>query len=196
MNNNTDNILSTMYEVFKNYDLNENFTQEDIDDKFIEMMSDYKNYNKLMNAAFSIDESILGQYHINESEITNKSIVYNIKKFGPTYKHIYEAFTKCFEYVNPKTFNAEELKQKNAWNYLIDWYNANHNTNKDELKVIINMFMQNPDISSDGIKNALDTFRQLYKDSISHHMNEDQWNDMLNIFMQKIDNSEDPKKFK
>ena len=29
-----------------------------INDRFLEMMSDYKNYNKLMNAAFSINTSV------------------------------------------------------------------------------------------------------------------------------------------
>jgi len=185
---NNDEKLRKMYDVFVNYDIDDNTT---VNDKFLEMMSDYKNFNTLMNCAFGLDTSHL----VNESStIDDKRIVYNIKKFGPLYKNIYESYRKCFEYIEPKTFNAEEIKHKNAWNYLVDWYNANHNTSKDELKAVINMFMQNPDISSDGIKNALDTFIQFYKDSIPRRINEYQWNDMINIFMQKLSDSEDIKK--
>ena len=56
--NKNEETLKKMYEVFSRYDINEN---ETVDEKFLEMMSDYKNFNTLMNIAFGLDTSELLQ---------------------------------------------------------------------------------------------------------------------------------------
>ena len=84
--NKNEETLKKMYDVFINYDINEN---ENIDDKFLEMMSDYKNFNTLMNIAFGLD---ISEFVTEDTNIEDKRIVYNIKKFGPLYRNIYESY--------------------------------------------------------------------------------------------------------
>ena len=68
--------LKIMYEVFSLYDVDDCNDKNKINDRFLEMMSDYKNYNKLMNAAFSINTSVFTP--INE-DIEDKRITLGVE---------------------------------------------------------------------------------------------------------------------
>ena len=125
--NNNEETLKKMYDIFTNYDINEN---ETVDDKFLEMMSDYKNFNTLMNIAFGLDTS---EFVTEDSQIEDKRIVYNIKKFGPLYKNIYESYKRCF--INESDdWNPSLKSHKDAYNSFIKWYDKQlQHMNKEEL---------------------------------------------------------------
>ncbi len=124
--NKNEETLKKMYDIFVNYDINES---ESIDDKFLEMMSDYKNFNTLMNIAFGLDTSKF----INENiTIDDKRIVYNIKKFGPLYRNIYESYKKCFSDMSDD--NIVEDSNAQSYNILMECCNEQlQHINKDEL---------------------------------------------------------------
>ena len=125
--NKNEETLRKMYEIFSNYDIDENTS---VDDKFLEMMNDYKNFNTLMNIAFSIDTS---EFVTEDSQIEDKRIVYNIKKFGPLYKNIYESYKRCF--INEaEDWNPSLKSHKDSYNSFIDWYDKQlKHMNKEEL---------------------------------------------------------------
>lgn len=124
--NKNEETLKKMYDIFVNYDINES---ESIDDKFLEMMSDYKNFNTLMNIAFGLDTSKF----INENiTIDDKRIVYNIKKFGPLYRNIYESYKKCFNDMTDD--NIVEDSNAQSYDILMECCNEQlQHINKDEL---------------------------------------------------------------
>ena len=125
--NKNEETLKKMYDVFINYDINEN---ENIDDKFLEMMSDYKNFNTLMNIAFGLDTS---EFVTEDADIEDKRIVYNIKKFGPLYRSIYESYKRCF--INEADdWNPSLKSHKDTYNSFIKWYDKQlQHMNKEEL---------------------------------------------------------------
>lgn len=125
--NKNEETLKKMYEIFSNYDIDENTS---VEDKFLEMMSDYKNFNTLMNMAFSIDTS---EFVTENAQIEDKRIVYNIKKFGPLYKNIYESYKRCF--INESDdWNPSLKSHKDSYNSFVKWYDKQLNhMNKEEL---------------------------------------------------------------
>lgn len=125
--NKNEETLKKMYDIFINYDINES---ESIDDKFLEMMSDYKNFNTLMNIAFGLDTS---EFVTEDSQIEDKRIVYNIKRFGPLYKNIYESYKRCF--INETDdWNPSLKSHKDSYNSFIKWYDKQlQHMNKEEL---------------------------------------------------------------
>lgn len=117
--NKNEETLKKMYDVFKKYDISKD---ETVDEKFLEMMSDYKNFNTLMNIAFGLDTS---EFITENSNIENKNVVYNIKKFGPLYKNIYESYKKCFVdegYGSGNEWNPSLKSHKDAYNSFVKWY--------------------------------------------------------------------------
>lgn len=116
--------LKTMYDVFSLYDVDDSTNINAINEKFLEMMSDYKNYNKLMNAAFSINPSSFKQ--INE-DIEDKRIVYNIKKFGQLYRIIYESYLRCFDMEKNKIYNESKNSVYEYCKQLCEQNNLNDN---------------------------------------------------------------------
>lgn len=126
--NKNEETLKKMYDIFINYDINES---ESIDDKFLEMMSDYKNFNTLMNIAFGLDTSEFVNEDIN---INDKRIVYNIKKFGPLYRNIYESYKKCFDNKTTDNDNVTVESNKKSYDILVKCCNEQlQHINKDEL---------------------------------------------------------------
>lgn len=138
--------LKIMYEVFSSYDVDDCNDKNKINDRFLEMMSDYKNYNKLMNAAFSINTSVFTP--INE-DIEDKRIVYNIKKFGQLYKVIYESYLRCF--INESDdWNPSFKTHKDTYNSFIKWYDSKlKHMNKEELLDMLKTIIQ--DIEEDQL---------------------------------------------
>ena len=125
--NKNEETLKKMYDVFINYDINEN---ENINDKFLEMMSDYKNFNTLMNIAFGLDTS---EFVTEDANIEDKRIVYNIKKFGPLYRNIYESYKRCF-ISEANEWNPSLKSHKDTYNSFIKWYDKQlQHMNKEEL---------------------------------------------------------------
>ena len=125
--NKNEETLKKMYEVFSRYDINEN---ETVDEKFLEMMSDYKNFNTLMNIAFGLDTS---EFVTEDVNIEDKRIVYNIKKFGPLYKNIYESYQRCSIDVDDD-WNPSLKSHKDTYNSFIQWYDKQlQHMNKEEL---------------------------------------------------------------
>ena len=125
--NKNEETLKKMYEVFSRYDINEN---ETVDEKFLEMMSDYKNFNTLMNIAFGLDTS---EFVTEDVNIEDKRIVYNIKKFGPLYKNIYESYKRCF-IDEDDDWNPSLKSHKDTYNSFIQWYDKQlQHMNKEEL---------------------------------------------------------------
>lgn len=122
MNEKNEQTLKKMYDIFERYDIVDN---KSVDDMFVEMMSDYKNFNTLMNIAFSLDTS---EFVNESSDITDKRIVYNIKKFGPLYRNIYESYKKCF--VNESWgFDYTNKKHVDVYNNFVHWCD-------DQLKIM------------------------------------------------------------
>lgn len=141
--NKNEETLKKMYDIFVNYDINEN---ESIEDKFLEMMSDYKSFNTLMNIAFSLDTS---EFITEDSEIDDKRIVYNIKKFGPLYKNIYESYKRCFNNESDK-WNSSLKSHKDTYNSFIDWYDKQlKHMKKEELFDMLNNVIKK--IESDSL---------------------------------------------
>lgn len=139
--NKNEETLKKMYDIFCKYDISE---EKSIDDMFLEMMGDYKNFNSLMNIAFSLDSS----QFINENEqIEDKRIVYNIKKFGPLYRNIYESYKRCFE---AEEWNPTLKTHKDTYNSFIKWYDKHLNhMNKEELVDMLKTIIQ--DIEDDQL---------------------------------------------
>ncbi len=144
--NNTKNeeTLKKMYDIFSAYDINES---ENVDDKFLEMMSDYKNFNTLMNIAFGLDTS---EFVTEDSQIEDKRIVYNIKKFGPLYRNIYESYKKCF--INESDdWNPSLKSHKESYNSFIDWYEKQlKHMSKEEIVDMLKGILT--DIEDDSLK--------------------------------------------
>ena len=93
-------------------------------------MSDYKNFNTLMNIAFGLDTS---EFVTEDVNIDDKRIVYNIKKFGPLYKNIYESYKRCFIDVDDD-WNPSLKSHKDTYNSFIQWYDKQlQHMNKEEL---------------------------------------------------------------
>ena len=94
------------------------------------MMSDYKNFNTLMNIAFGLDTS---EFVTEDADIEDKRIVYNIKKFGPLYRNIYESYKRCF--INEADdWNPSLKSHKDTYNSFIKWYDKQlQHMNKEEL---------------------------------------------------------------
>ena len=93
-------------------------------------MSDYKNFNTLMNIAFGLDTS---EFVTEDVNIDDKRIVYNIKKFGPLYKNIYESYKRCF-IDDCDDWNPSIKSHKDTYNSFIQWYDTQlQHMNKEEL---------------------------------------------------------------
>ena len=80
--------LHKIFDIFSNYKCD---NKDNVDEMFLEMMSDNDNFNNLMNLCVDIDDKKL---IINEDMSDN--IKANINRYGTTYKKIYECYYNCF----------------------------------------------------------------------------------------------------